>query len=110
MRTTSTTLRKRERCPADPLHQAYVSLAFAAPAADGSKQTAVARFGAFEVRLVELPRDRASDTSLFWIELYRHDTQTSLDSCRCDDLDDAELALQHLIVRARGLHRSPQRS
>ena len=36
--------------------------------------------------------------SLFWLELYCHVTQSSLDSCLCDSLDDAETVADHLIL------------
>jgi hypothetical protein len=41
---------------------------------------------------------------LFWLELYCHMTRSSLDSCRCDDLDDAEVAADHLVSRAKQLY------
>jgi hypothetical protein len=31
-------------------------------------------------------------------------TRSSLDSCRCDDLDDAEVAADHLVSRAKQLY------
>ena len=93
------------RVPMNRLHEAYAALMFAAEASDGSKTFSLARFGAFEVRIIELPQCRASEGPLFWIELYRQDTQNVLVSCRCDDLDDAQLDVERLISRARELHR-----
>jgi hypothetical protein len=98
-------LGKKNTPSASRLQQAYVALMFAEES-DGSRVKTVARYGAFEVRLVELRHARTGDDTLFWIELYRHDTQTSLDSCRCDDLDHAEAALQYLVSCARRLHQA----
>jgi hypothetical protein len=70
--------------------RAYLALSLASETEDGSCTMSLARFGAFEVRLIELARRPMTEDSDFWIELYRQDTQSSVDSCRCQDLDEAE--------------------
>jgi hypothetical protein len=45
----------------------------------------------------------AADSVEIWIELYDHDTQFSVDSCLCHDLDEAEPMLEHLLSSARHL-------
>jgi hypothetical protein len=103
---TGMNLHKRTTRPGSRLHQAYVGLMFAPERPDGSRTVPIARHGVFEVRLFE-PRDRtACSAAPFWIEIYCHDTRSVLDSCRCDDLDDAEIAAERLVSCARALHRS----
>ena len=86
------------------LYKAYLALAIAAQKEDGSRTTCIKRFGAFEVRLVELVASQKADALDLWIELYSHESQSSLDSCSCNDLDEAEPLLEHLICSARELN------
>jgi hypothetical protein len=89
------------------LHKAYVGLTFAAKNEDGTRTVPIKRFGTFEVRLVGFSTGRKTDSLDIWIELYSYDTQSSLDSCLCHDLDEAEPMLEHLISSARHLNESP---
>lgn len=82
------------------LRHAYVALMLAPERKDGSRTVALARYGALEVRLLEFDHDERCDAS-FWLELYCHDTRSSLDSCRCDDLDDADAIADSLLLRAQ---------
>lgn len=72
---------------------------------DGSRSVSLARYGVYEVRLREFLQAHGRDSSALWITLYRKDIQSSLDDCRCDDLDDAEAAAARLVSRARELDR-----
>jgi hypothetical protein len=106
MKRQGMNLRKKATSPGSRLHQAYVGLMFAPEQEDGSRAVPIARHGVFEVRLFEL-RDRCVDGAApFWLEIYCHDTRSVLDSCRCDDLDDAEIAVERLVSCASALHRS----
>jgi hypothetical protein len=71
---------------------------------DHSRTATLDRYGAYEVRLVEFLQESANDDCLFWLELYCHFTGSSLDSCRCENLDDAETAADRLISSAKQLH------
>jgi hypothetical protein len=94
------------------LHHAYVGLLFVPEGKDGARTVTLARHGVFEVRLWELTSRRESvsrrddDASTCWIELYRRDTRSPLDSCCCGDLDEAESVAEQLISSAMALHRS----
>jgi hypothetical protein len=78
-------------------------LAFVSQRGDGAKAVSLARFGSYEVLLVELAHGRiVSDTQL-WIELYDHKLQHGLDSCSCTDMEEATIAARELITRARQL-------
>ena len=86
------------------LYKAYLALTIATQKEDGSRTTCIKRFGAFEVRLVELVTSQKADALDLWIELYSHESQSSLYSCSCNDLDEAEPLLEHLICSARELN------
>jgi hypothetical protein len=90
------------------LSKAYASLAFMPEDDDRSRTTTLDRYGAYEVRLVELSQNAATEDRLVWLELYCHVTKSSLDSCRCDDLDDAETAANHFVSSAKLLQRESE--
>jgi len=97
-------LRKKNKPLLGRLGQAYVRLLLIPESTDGSRTVSLARYGAYEVRLVEFSHRPASDDSCFWVRLHRRGLQSSLDSCWCDDLDDAETAAEHFVSRAKQLH------
>src|SRR5262245_46336633 len=66
----------------------------------GSRTISLARFGAFDVRFIELIHSGMTD---FWIELYCHYPRSSLDSSICREPNDAEHLAVHLISCAREL-------
>jgi len=66
-----------------------------------SKSAPLARFGAYEVRLVELPS--VSNTFVFWIELFDHNRQVSIDRKGANDFEEALATAEHLILRAEEL-------
>jgi len=81
---------------------ACVGLLLAPESEDGSRIVSLARYGAFEVRLVEF-HHCTSEVRPFWVELYCQDTQASLDSYLCDDLESAEVATEQFTSHARVL-------
>jgi hypothetical protein len=103
MQLSGTALTKRNGSLGQ-LRNAYVGLALVPESGDGSKTVTLKRYGDYEVRLIDFSHGRSSADCLFWLELYCHTTRSSLDSCRCDDLDDAEAAADDLVSRAKRLH------
>ena len=82
-------------------YKSYISLKLT-PKSEGGWQTIpIARFGAFEVRLVEFADSDQRDNLVLWIELYRYDTQSSIDSCLCRDLDEVEDLGAYLFLKRR---------
>jgi hypothetical protein len=82
--------------------RAYLSL-FVVPANDdGAKMVSLARFGGFDVRLVEFCGGLDVEVPLLWLELYAHDVG-SLDSVRCDEFSQAVAAAREFILRAHRL-------
>jgi len=103
MQLSGTILAKRNG-PLGRLNNAYVGLALIPESSDGSKTVTLKRYGDYEVRLIDFSQGRSTADCLFWLELYCHATRLSLDSCRCDDLEDAEAAAEHLVARAKQLY------
>ena len=85
------------------LYKAYVGLAVAGANEDGSRTVSVRRFGGLEVRLGEFTTRQEANSLDIWLELYDYDIHSSLDSCVCHDLDEAEPMLEYLLSCARRL-------
>jgi len=85
----------------DRLYKSYVSLGLTPQNESGLRTIPVAHFGPFEVRLIEFADGNQQDSLDLWIELYRHDTQSSIDSCLCRDLDEAKNLGEHFLSQAR---------
>jgi hypothetical protein len=90
----------------DRLYKSYVGLGLTPRNERGSRTISVARFGTFEVRLIEFADCNRQGSSDLWIELYRHDTQSSLDGCLCQDLDDVRNLGEYLISQAQELYKT----
>jgi len=103
MQLSGTTLTKRNGSSGH-LSNACVGLALMPESGDGSKTVTLKRYGDHEVRLIDFSQGRSSADCLFWLELYCHTTRSSLDSCRCDDLDNAEAAADDFVSRAKQLY------
>ena len=89
------------------LIQAYLKLFLAAQSEDGVKTVSLARFGSYEVRVIELSRDASAGSFPVWLELYEYNTRSTLDSCGCSELEEAVAAADELITQARQLCHQP---
>jgi len=85
------------------LTRAYVHARHAPADHNGTKTASLARFGNYEVRLVEFVRTCPTDATPMWLELYSHETQSAIDSCCRYDIDETLEAAEHLISIARHL-------
>jgi hypothetical protein len=85
------------------LIQAYLKLFLAAQGDDGAKTVCLARFGSYEVRVIELWRDASAGSFPVWLELYEYNTRSTLDSCGCPEIEEAVAAADELIMQARQL-------
>jgi hypothetical protein len=85
------------------LTRGYVQLCVTPPDADGTKIVSIARFGYHDVRVVEFVPTKPTDPTPIWLELYSHETQCAIDSCRCYDLEAAVQATEALISQAKKL-------
>ena len=86
------------------LVRAYLALILV-PWSMGTRSVRLARFGTYEVRLVEFEHDIADAGPALWLELYRHDTCESLDACGCDEFEAAVHIAQDFMARASVLYR-----
>lgn len=82
---------------------AYVQLALSDAPQDGSRSVRIARVGHLDLRLVEPASPASADEPLFWLELYDNTVEVVIDSCGCDDLQDAARAAEQLFGEARTL-------
>lgn len=86
------------------LIQAYVMLLVVPKDERDLKSVSVVRFGAFEVRLIEPPL--ASNTFAFWIELFDHDCQVSVDGGGANDFERALATAEYFASCAEKLDRA----
>ena len=83
------------------LIQARLTLQLAERGKDGSRMVTLACRGAYEVRLIQPFQSAcASNTFPFWIELFDHDRQVSIDSVGSHVINDAVISAERLIAQA----------
>ena len=56
-----------------------------------------------EIRMLRGSQTDVGTTALFWLELFDHSTGTSIDSFRCDKIEDAAPVFEHMMLQATGL-------
>jgi hypothetical protein len=71
---------------------------------DGVRTATVARYGAYEVRLVEPMLDPQVDTIPFWVELFDHKSAVTIDSCGGRDFEETAAGTAGLISQASRLY------
>ena len=84
--------------------ESYASLFLTSTHDDGSRHAAIARVGAFEVRLLELPSANSPEEASLWVELYDRGHRVGVDSYKCGDLDEAIDVAQLLMTQATRLN------
>jgi hypothetical protein len=83
--------------------QAYIALSGIPGGNSAPRTISVVRVGGYEIRMFSSFPARSGDTPLLWMELFDHDAQRSLDSCRVREIDDALSAFDVLVSQARKL-------
>jgi hypothetical protein len=86
---------------------AHARLQFVPSAADAATVVTLARFGSFEVRLIQPVNVPLANEARFWMELFDHDRQLSLDSVGNLVLEDAAATAEDFIACARKHSESP---
>jgi hypothetical protein len=84
--------------------ESYTSLFLTSKHDDGSRHVAIARIGAFEVRLLEMPSANSPEEASLWVELYDRGLRVGVDSYKCGDLDEAIDIAQLLMTQATQLN------
>ena len=85
------------------LIRAHVELQAAPERADDRRFALLARYGAYEVRLVEPAARSGTSRFEFWLELFNHLQKISVDSAGAPDLEEAVTLAEELIAQAREL-------
>jgi hypothetical protein len=73
----------------------------------GTDAVTLARFGSFEVRLIQPMSDPPTREARFWMELFDHDRRLSIDSIGNLVLEDAATAAEEFIARAKRQSENP---
>jgi hypothetical protein len=89
--------------------QTYCQLVAAPRDENGWRSLTLAKFGNYEVRLLEESWADAPGMPQLWVDLYARHTQSVIDSCRCHDLEAAVAAAENIMSQATKLdHASRQ--
>jgi hypothetical protein len=89
------------------LMEAQARLQRASPGEDVSAMITLVRRGSFEVRLLQPLSLAPANPARFWLELFDHDRQLSIDSVGDRIIGDAIGAADEFIVRAARLSENP---
>jgi hypothetical protein len=84
--------------------QLYIWALSRSKGVDGFRTATVARYGAYEVRLVESMLDPQVDTIPFWVELFDHRSADTIDSCGGHDFEETAAGTAALISQANRLY------
>ena len=77
--------------------ESYASLFLPSKRDGNSRHAAIARIGAFELRLLEMPSVNSPKEASLWVELYDLDLRLGVDSYKCSHLDEA-IDAAHLLM------------
>jgi hypothetical protein len=94
----------RQKMIATRVTESYASLFLASKHDDGSRHAVIARIGAFEIRLLEMPSVNSPEEASLWVELYDLELRLGVDSYKCNDLDEAIDAVHFLMAQATRLN------
>ena len=83
--------------------QAYLQLVLVSWDGNGSRAISVAKYGTYEIRLLEVMSADPAEIPHLWVELYANDVQASIDACGCDDIEAATMAAEHVVSQAKQL-------
>jgi hypothetical protein len=89
------------------LMDAHARLRLVAAGANASRAVTLGRFGSFEVRLTQPMSASSTGEDVFWMELFDHDRQLSIDSVGNLVLEDAIMAAGDFIACARERNENP---
>jgi hypothetical protein len=92
------------------LLRAHVELAVTPTDEHGMKAAQIARYGAYEVRLVEFSETFPAHTFVFWLELFDHNNKVAVDGGGANDLEEAVTLAEELASQAEELCKKKLRS
>jgi hypothetical protein len=83
--------------------QAYFQLIRVAWNESGMRSVALAKYGDYDVRMIERKPAHDADAPHLWVELHARDAETPIDTRGCDDLETAALAAEQIMSKAERL-------
>jgi hypothetical protein len=89
------------------LREAHAKLQVVHQGTDAPRAATLVRFGSFEVRLIQALSLSPASSVRFWLELFDHDRQISIDSIGDRTMDDAVTAAEEFIAGAIKLNENP---
>ncbi len=89
------------------LIEAHATLLLTHQDTEGRRSVTLVRHGSFEVRLVQPLHISPEGAVLFWMELFDHDRQLSIDSVGNSVLEDAVIAAEDFIEHTTRLSENP---
>jgi hypothetical protein len=89
------------------LIEAHAKLQLVPPGGDVSRVATLVHLGSFEVRLIQALSVPPASSVRFWLELFDHDRQLSIDSVGDRVIEDAVIAAEDFIARATKLSENP---
>lgn len=89
------------------LIEAHARLQLVPPSEGVSRTATLVRLGSFEVRLIESLSAPPASSAGFWLELFDHDRQISIDSAGDCVVEDAVIAAEEFIDRVTKLSENP---
>jgi hypothetical protein len=89
------------------ISQAYIKLLGIPQNAHGARMVSLERIGNYEVLMFDVAPDSATDTPLFWLELFDHGRKSSIDSCSCTEIAQAVTVSDDFISLAKGMRDQP---
>ena len=83
------------------ISQAYIKLLSLPQNAQGARTISLERIGTFEILMFDISPDGATDTPLFWLELFDHEAKSSVDSCSCTEIAQAVTIFDDFVSLAK---------
>jgi hypothetical protein len=85
------------------ISQAYLKLLSIPENMSGARVISLERIGKYEIRMFEPAQIDPEDGPLFWMELFDHDRQSSVDSCSCHAIAEAVTVFDGFAAQANEL-------
>lgn len=90
--------------------QAYFQLIRVSWSERGTRSIALAKYGSYDVRLIEKQPAENADIPHLWVELHAKDTQAPIEARGCDDLEAAASAAEEIMSKAERLENASRSS
>lgn len=85
------------------ISQAYLKLLSIPENISGARVISLERIGNYEIRMFEPAQIDSEQGPLFWMELFDHDEQSSVDSCSCHAIAEAVTVFDGFAAQANEL-------